>query len=127
MVDPPSEPLLLHAEVRPASTATVLASTASRRSPVGRDTMPHSRSQRYAVRADSIVLDAQLCTVIRAWSRYRAGACLYRAAMRQEDRLGLILQQLNEHGSVGVSGLADQLGVSEASVRRDLHLLEEQK
>ena len=47
--------------------------------------------------------------------------------MRQEDRLGLILQHLNQHGSVGVSGLADELGVSEASVRRDLHLLEEQK
>jgi DeoR family transcriptional regulator, aga operon transcriptional repressor len=47
--------------------------------------------------------------------------------MRQEDRLGLILQRLNQHGSVGVSGLADELQVSEASVRRDLHLLEQQK
>lgn len=47
--------------------------------------------------------------------------------MRQEDRLGLILQRLNEHGSVGVTGLATELKVSEASVRRDLHLLEEQK
>src|ERR1700754_1944201 len=47
--------------------------------------------------------------------------------MRQEDRLGLILQQLNQHGSVGVTGLAEQLNVSEASVRRDLHLLEQQK
>src|SRR6476469_8831465 len=47
--------------------------------------------------------------------------------MRQEDRLGLILQQLNEHGSVGVTRLAETFGVSEASVRRDLHLLEKQK
>ena len=47
--------------------------------------------------------------------------------MRQEDRLGRILQQLNQHGSVGVTGLAAELDVSEASVRRDLHLLEEQK
>ena len=47
--------------------------------------------------------------------------------MRQEDRLGLILQQLNEHGSVGVATLADTFGVSEASVRRDLQLLEKQK
>lgn len=47
--------------------------------------------------------------------------------MRQEDRLGLILQRLNEHGSVGVTTLAGELEVSEASVRRDLHLLEEQK
>jgi DeoR family transcriptional regulator, aga operon transcriptional repressor len=47
--------------------------------------------------------------------------------MRQEDRLGLILQELNQHGSVGVSALAERLDVSEASVRRDLHLLEQQK
>ena len=47
--------------------------------------------------------------------------------MRQEDRLGLILQHLNEHGSVGVADLAERLDVSEASVRRDLHLLEIQK
>jgi DeoR family transcriptional regulator of aga operon len=46
--------------------------------------------------------------------------------MRQEDRLGLILQQLNERGSVGVAELTEQLAVSEASVRRDLHLLETQ-
>ncbi|HEX3789813.1 MAG TPA: DeoR/GlpR family DNA-binding transcription regulator [Pseudonocardiaceae bacterium] len=47
--------------------------------------------------------------------------------MRQEDRLGQILRRLNEHGSVGVGALADDLRVSEASVRRDLHLLEQQK
>src|SRR3954451_14178838 len=47
--------------------------------------------------------------------------------MRQEDRLGLILQELNQRGSVGVTGLAAELKVSEASVRRDLHLLEKQK
>lgn len=47
--------------------------------------------------------------------------------MRQEDRLGLILQELNQHGSVGVTVLAARLKVSEASVRRDLHLLEQQK
>jgi DeoR family transcriptional regulator of aga operon len=47
--------------------------------------------------------------------------------MRQEDRLGLILQELNQHGSVGVTTLAERLAVSEASVRRDLHLLQQQK
>jgi DeoR family transcriptional regulator of aga operon len=47
--------------------------------------------------------------------------------MRQEDRLGLILEQLSQRTSVGVASLAQQLGVSEASVRRDLHLLENQK
>jgi DeoR family transcriptional regulator of aga operon len=47
--------------------------------------------------------------------------------VRQEDRLGHILRQLNEHGSVGVGVLAGELRVSEASVRRDLHLLEQQQ
>jgi DeoR family transcriptional regulator, aga operon transcriptional repressor len=46
--------------------------------------------------------------------------------MRQEDRLGVILQELNEKGSVGVAGLTERLQVSEASVRRDLHMLETQ-
>jgi DeoR family transcriptional regulator of aga operon len=46
--------------------------------------------------------------------------------MRQEVRLGLILQELNASGSVGVAELAERLEVSEASVRRDLHLLENQ-
>src|SRR4051794_24151465 len=46
--------------------------------------------------------------------------------MRQEDRLGQILQQLNQHGTVAVLDLSSRLEVSEATVRRDLHLLEEQ-
>jgi DeoR family transcriptional regulator of aga operon len=47
--------------------------------------------------------------------------------MRREDRLGIILQQLNETGSVGVEELAAHLKLSQASVRRDLHLLEQQQ
>lgn len=47
--------------------------------------------------------------------------------MRQEDRLGLILRRLNERASVGVGELAAEFGVSMASVRRDLQLLEGQK
>jgi DeoR family transcriptional regulator of aga operon len=47
--------------------------------------------------------------------------------MRQQDRLGLILESLNQHGTVTVGDLAARLGVSEASVRRDLQLLEKQK
>jgi DeoR family transcriptional regulator, aga operon transcriptional repressor len=47
--------------------------------------------------------------------------------MRQEDRLGRILQELNQHGSVSVTSIAHELGASEASVRRDLHLLEQHK
>jgi DeoR family transcriptional regulator of aga operon len=46
--------------------------------------------------------------------------------MRQEDRLGVILDRLNSHGTVGVAELAADLGVSLASVRRDLQLLEDQ-
>jgi DeoR family transcriptional regulator, aga operon transcriptional repressor len=47
--------------------------------------------------------------------------------MRQEDRLGLILEKLSQQSSVGVPDLAIELGVSQASVRRDLHLLENQQ
>ena len=47
--------------------------------------------------------------------------------MRQEERLSLILERLADRGSVGVSELAALLGVSTASVRRDLQLLEQQR
>lgn len=47
--------------------------------------------------------------------------------MRQEERFSLILERLAEKGSVGVADLAVELGVSLASVRRDLQLLEEQR
>jgi len=47
--------------------------------------------------------------------------------MRQEERLGLILEELSARGSVGVAQLADMLHVSTASIRRDLHLLEQQR
>ena len=53
--------------------------------------------------------------------------CAYCARMRREDRLGLILRQLNETGSVGVVELAEHLTSPQASVRRDLHLLEQQQ
>jgi DeoR family transcriptional regulator of aga operon len=47
--------------------------------------------------------------------------------MRQEDRLGVILEKLSQHTSVGVPELALELDVSQASVRRDLRLLEDQQ
>ena len=47
--------------------------------------------------------------------------------MRQEERFSLILERLSERGSVGVTEVAVELGVSTASVRRDLQLLEEQR
>ncbi len=47
--------------------------------------------------------------------------------MHQAERLGVILEQLAGSGSVGVSELRDRLGVSAATVRRDLEVLEEQR
>jgi DeoR family transcriptional regulator of aga operon len=47
--------------------------------------------------------------------------------MRQSDRLSRIVESLSASGSVGVTDLADELGVSPATVRRDLVLLEEQR
>jgi DeoR family transcriptional regulator, aga operon transcriptional repressor len=47
--------------------------------------------------------------------------------MRQSDRLDTILTRLSENGSVAVTGLAQDLGVSMATIRRDLELLESQR
>ena len=47
--------------------------------------------------------------------------------MHQPDRLSRIVEQISTNGSVGVGDLADTLGVSAATVRRDLQLLEEQR
>ena len=47
--------------------------------------------------------------------------------MRQSARLDSILERLSENGSVGVQGLARDLGVSAATIRRDLELLESQR
>lgn len=45
--------------------------------------------------------------------------------MRKDERFSLILRELAETGSVSIADLAPRLGVSRASVRRDLELLEE--
>jgi DeoR family transcriptional regulator of aga operon len=47
--------------------------------------------------------------------------------MRQQDRLGLILDRLAQHGSVSVTELSEGLQASPASIRRDLQALEEQQ
>lgn len=47
--------------------------------------------------------------------------------MRQQGRLSSILERLNEHGAVDVAELAAGMGVSQASIRRDLQLLESQQ
>lgn len=48
---------------------------------------------------------------------------LYLVVVRREERLSAILDQLGQRGSVDVADLADVLGVSGATVRRDLHSL----
>jgi DeoR family transcriptional regulator of aga operon len=47
--------------------------------------------------------------------------------MRQAERLSAILEELSSDGTVGVTELVSTLGVSAATVRRDLELLEQQK
>src|SRR5674476_1422674 len=43
--------------------------------------------------------------------------------MRQEERMGLILEELAADGSVGVAQIAAKLGVSTASLRPDIKLI----
>jgi DeoR family transcriptional regulator of aga operon len=47
--------------------------------------------------------------------------------MRQAERVGAILEQLSERGSVSVADLAAELSVSPATIRRDLELLDDQR
>jgi DeoR family transcriptional regulator of aga operon len=49
------------------------------------------------------------------------------AGMRQAERVGAILEQLSERGSVSVADLAADLSVSPATIRRDLELLDDQR
>src|SRR5919205_1013295 len=47
--------------------------------------------------------------------------------MHQAERLGVVLEELSSSGSVSVTELCERLGVSAATIRRDLELLEEQR
>ena len=47
--------------------------------------------------------------------------------MRQAERLSTVLEELAADGSVDVGALVDRLGVSAATIRRDLQLLEGQR
>src|SRR6476469_7647028 len=47
--------------------------------------------------------------------------------MRQAERLETILEWLSGNGSVNVADISDELGVSAATVRRDLDLRERQR
>jgi DeoR family transcriptional regulator, aga operon transcriptional repressor len=51
----------------------------------------------------------------------------YTSRVRQAERLGVILEELSNGGSVAVADLWPRLGVSAATVRRDLELLEGQR
>jgi DeoR family transcriptional regulator of aga operon len=55
----------------------------------------------------------------------KAGSIL--PPVRQADRLSSILETLSRDGSVAVTELADGLGVSVSTIRRDLELLDEQR
>jgi DeoR family transcriptional regulator of aga operon len=48
-------------------------------------------------------------------------------AMRQTERLATILESLSAERTVGVAALSRRLGVSAATIRRDLDILEEQR
>src|SRR2546429_7930899 len=56
----------------------------------------------------------------------RAETRSYTGAVRQAERLGAILERLSAGGSVSVSDIASDLGVSGATVRRDPQPLEGQ-
>src|SRR6188508_98904 len=47
--------------------------------------------------------------------------------MRQAERFAAIVERLSANGSVDVGDLAAELGVSAATVRRDLALMEDQR
>ena len=47
--------------------------------------------------------------------------------MRRPDRTSAILEQLSTHGSVDVADLAERFNVSQATLRRDLQILEGQR
>ena len=59
--------------------------------------------------------------------RFERESVGYRARMRQVDRLATVLDELSADGSVSVSELSERFGVSVATIRRDLQLLEEQR
>jgi DeoR family transcriptional regulator of aga operon len=48
-------------------------------------------------------------------------------AVRQAQRLDEILERLSGDGNVDVAGLAEDLGVSAATIRRDLHVLQDRR
>ena len=49
------------------------------------------------------------------------------AQVRQSDRFNHIITELSTRGSVGVGELVGVMGVSAATIRRDLALLEQQR
>lgn len=52
---------------------------------------------------------------------------MYRDSLRRADRVSAILERLAANGSVSATDLAASFGVSAATLRRDLQMLEDQK
>lgn len=57
---------------------------------------------------------------------HRPGRDVARTTLHRADRVSAILETLSAHGSVNVAQLSRQFGVSAATLRRDLQMLEEQ-
>ncbi|WP_328475953.1 DeoR/GlpR family DNA-binding transcription regulator [Actinoplanes sp. NBC_00393] len=49
------------------------------------------------------------------------------STLRRADRVSAILEQISQQGSVNAAQLADRFAVSQATIRRDLQLLEDQR
>jgi DeoR family transcriptional regulator of aga operon len=49
------------------------------------------------------------------------------SSLRRADRVSAILERVSGHGSVDAGDLAEEFGVSPATIRRDLQVLEDQK
>jgi DeoR family transcriptional regulator of aga operon len=70
---------------------------------------------------------------MRDFSGYRSNyinpgfRATYNRLVQQAKRLDAIIERLSSNGSLGVADLADELGASPATIRRDLQLLESQR
>jgi DeoR family transcriptional regulator of aga operon len=81
-----------------------------------------------AARESSPVVAAQIDSrSVETRSIGRSALTFMLEVVRQSDRLSSILETLSRNGSVSVTDLAEGFGVSLATIRRDLQLLDEQR